>query len=577
MPTRCHAHRAPWLLMLLLGLWSCGESTDPGGTAEATGPDLIIVNAIVHTGQLDRPRAAAMAVTGGRVTALGSRAEIEALAGAPTEVIDAQGAAVTPGFVDSHIHVRTGARLVTGVDLYGIPDKASWLDRIAARARELPPGEWLLGGRWDYTLAEGELPTRQDLDAVVPDRPVALTDIDYHTTWINSAAMNALGITAETPVPPGGEIQLDPVTGEPTGILLESAESLVYDAIEAGESVADRRQALRQTLAYLNRQGITSIHDMSGDAVLDDYAALLDAGELDLRVWYGVPMPDSAAAAGAVAERREHLAERFPADPERGPLLALGFVKGIIDGVLSTHTAAMLEPYADRPETRGEPFYSLDELRAQVAAATGAGLPVAIHAIGDRGVSMALTAYAEAAAAVPVANRIEHIEVTTPEDVARFAELGVAASMQPNHATGTIGKYITQRLGPERERYAYVWQDMLRAGVQLAISTDWPTAPVEPMVQLADAVLRESPTGLGDGPWYPDNALTLDQALHAYTQGGADLTTWAAETGALAPGHWADFVIWDGPLPDPVDRTIVDREVQATYLAGRAVYRRDAP
>jgi len=574
MPIPRSARRAAVSLLALLGLWSCSDGA--GAPADAAA-DLIVVNASVHSGQLAAPRAEALAVRGGRVAAIGSRAEVEALAGDTTAVIDAGGAAVTPGFVDSHIHVRTGARLVTGVDLYGIPDKASWLERIAARAAELPPGEWLLGGRWDYTLAEGELPTRQDLDAVVPDRPVALTDVDYHTTWINSAAMSALGITAETPVPPGGEIQLDPRSGEPTGILLESAESLVFDAIEAGESVTERREALRRTLAYLTRQGITSIHDMSGNAVLDDYAALLEAGELDLRVWYGVPMPESAAAAEAVAARRKRLAERFPADPERGPLLALGFVKGYIDGVLSTYTAAMLEPYADRPGTRGEPFYSLDELRAQIAGATGAGLPVAMHAIGDRAVSMALTAYGEGAAPVPAPNRIEHIEVIAPGDVARFAELGVAASMQPNHATGTIGKYISDRLGPEREAHGYVWQDMLRAGVHLAISTDWPTAPVEPMIQLADAVLRESPTGLGDGPWYPDNALTLDQALHAYTQRGADLSSWAAETGALAVGHWADFVIWDGPLPDPVDRSIVERTVRATYLAGRPVYQRNTP
>lgn len=574
MPIPPTARRATLSLLALLGLWGCGDRAKAPLAAAA---DLIVVNAVVHSGQLGEPRADALAVRGGRVAAIGSRAEVEALAGDTTAVIDAGGAAVTPGFVDSHIHVRTGARLVTGVDLYGIPDKASWLERIAARAAELPPGEWLLGGRWDHTLAEGELPTRQDLDAVVPDRPVALTDVDYHTTWINSAAMSALGITAETPVPPGGEIKLDPRSGEPTGILLESAESLVFDAIEAGESVTERREALRRTLAYLTRQGITSIHDMSGNAVLDDYAALLEAGELDLRVWYGVPMPESAAAAEAVAARRKRLAERFPADPERGPLLALGFVKGYIDGVLSTYTAAMLEPYADRPGTRGEPFYSLDELRAQIAGATGAGLPVAMHAIGDRAVSMALTAYGEGAAPVPVPNRIEHIEVTTPEDVARFAELGVAASMQPNHATGTIGKYIGDRLGPEREGHAYVWQDMLRAGVHLAISTDWPTAPVEPMIQLADAVLRESPTGLGDGPWYADNALTLDQALHAYSQGGADLSTWGADTGALAVGHWADFVIWDGPLPDPVDRSIVERTVRATYLAGRPVYQRNTP
>lgn len=574
MPIPPSARRAILSLLALIGLWSC---SDQGEDAVDAAADLIVVNAAVHSGQLAEPRAEALAVRGGRVAAIGSRAEIEALAGDATAVVDAGGAAVTPGFVDSHIHVRTGARLVTGVDLYGIPDKASWLERIAARSAELPPGEWLLGGRWDYTLAEGELPTRQDLDAVVPDRPVALTDIDYHTTWINSAAMKALGITAETPVPPGGEIQLDPGSGEPTGILLESAESLVFDAIEAGESVAERREALRRTLAYLTRQGITGIHDMSGNAVLDDYAALLEAGELDLRVWYGVPMPESAAAAEAMAARRARLAERFPADPGRGPLLALGFVKGFIDGVLSTHTAAMLEPYADRPGTRGEPFYSLDELQAQIAGATGAGLPVALHAIGDRAVSMALTAYGEGAAPVPVPNRIEHIEVVAPEDVARFAELGVAASMQPNHATGTIGKYISDRLGPEREAHAYVWQDMLRAGVHLAISTDWPTAPVEPMIQLADAVLRESPTGLKDGPWYPDNALTLDQALHAYTQGGADLSSWGADTGSLAVGHWADFVIWDGPLPDPVDRSIVERTVRATYLAGRPVYQREAP
>lgn len=539
------------------------------------GVDLIVVNADIRTSDPARPAAQAFAVTDGKFVAVGTKEDIRQLAGDDTEVIDAGGASVLPGFIDGHTHIGGGADLVNGVDLYGIPDKKVWLRMIGERSAQLPAGEWLVGGRWDYTLAEGELPTREDIDSVVPDRPVALDDVDGHSTWVNSKAMELLGITRDTPVPEGGEIVLDPATGEPTGILKEGAARLISQSGLLTRSDAKRRADLRQTVKFVNSMGITSAHDMGDLAGLYDYLSLLEADALTLRVWYGVFADGTGTKAPDYARMRDEIrartAQKMVAKSE-GPLLEFGYFKTVIDGVLSTHTAVMLAPYSDRPEVTGVPFSSQDHFTEFVRAGNENGFPVAIHAIGDRAINMALNAFEAGARPLALQNRIEHIEVIAPGDVRRFADLKVAASMQPNHATGTIGKYITERIGPERERYAYVWKDMLKAGVHLVFGSDWATSPLSPLVQISDAVFRESPTGLGDGTWYPANAVTFDEALRAFTQAGADMTDWADQIGSISVGKWADFVVLSGTLPEPFDRSFRELKVDATFVAGRRVY-----
>lgn len=557
-------------------LSACSE-TDDLQTAKIIA-DLIVENADIRTADPGQPKAQAFAIKGGRFLAIGSTDDIAAHKGAATKTVDAGGATITPGFVDSHTHLAAGSDLVVGVDLSYVPEKSVWLQRIAKRSAELPPGEWLIGGGWDYTLGEGKYPTKEDIDSVVPDRPVFLGDIDFHSAWANSKALEMAGITADTKAPVGGTIALDPETGEPTGILKEGAMGLIQRLPGLQKDEAQRRAALLQSVRYANSLGITSVHDMDRGAGVEDYLALAEAGDLSVRVWYGKFIGRTAgtdAVAKAAAERAM-INQRMAAsalNQQQGPTFTFGYLKMMIDGVLSTHTAVMAEPYSDRPGFKGEPFTSQENMERVVAAGNAADFPIAIHAIGDGAVDMVLDAYENAAVkALPAPNRIEHLEVARPNTAARMRALNVVASMQPNHATGTIGKYINDRIGDERENHAYIWKDMLKGGVQLVLGSDWPTSPLGPLTQINDAVFRESPFGLGDGPWHAENALSFDEALRGFTQSGADITAWADEIGSITAGKWADFVILDGALPTPLDRSIRQRSVVATYLAGKAVY-----
>jgi predicted amidohydrolase YtcJ len=547
---------------------SCSEAPEGPPAPSVEAADLVVRGADVRTADPERTRATAFAVRAGRIVAVGSDAEIEPWLGADTSVVDAGGATVLPGFVDGHTHLALGSVLVAGVDLFGMPDKRQWLAAIAGKVDTLQPGEWVLGGRWDYTIAEHVYPTREELDAVAPDNPVALTDVDYHSMWVNSRALEAAGITGESEAPMGGEIVLDPATGEPTGILKETAMGLVGRSASFVEARQAAATDLAATVRYVNSLGITSVHDMAGPEVLAGYRDLADGGGLTLRVWFGMT---DVVEEGRAAELAAVRADYRRSEEAFGPLLELGYLKHIIDGVLSTHTALMIEPYSDDPHADPEPFSEYEDLVRYVREGNGAGFPVATHAIGDRAVRMTLDSF-EAAGVQGLANRIEHIEVVAPEDVPRFRELGVAASMQPNHGTGVIGKYITDRVGEERERHSYVWGDFLREGVHLALSSDWPTAPMSPLVQLADATLRESPYGLREGPWYPDQALSFDEALYAYTQANADLSAWGAEIGSLAVGKWADFVVLDGTLSAAPGRELLERRVAETWLAGQRLH-----
>jgi len=556
-------------LLLLLG--ACSNDDQPA--APTGGADLIVVNADAYTSNPDAPRTQAFAVKDGRFIAVGSTDEIASMAGPSTEVIDAAGRTVTPGFIDGHIHLVLGLRLLTGVDLSYIPEKSKWLEIIAQKDKELPEGQWIIGGNWDYTLGEGKLPSKEDLDAVVPNRPVLLEDIDGHSAWANSKAIQLAGITANSPVPVGGQILIDPATGEPTGIFLEQA-IVLFDDLPGQIPTADQtRSALVQAIKNANSYGITSVHEIATLDAAGLYQDLQENQELTLRTWFGTVGLNEGAEALVAARNDMNLRAKSMELDTLGPLFEYGFIKFYMDGVLSTHTAVLKEPYADRPDVNGVPFMSLSEMKTSIKTANDNGFSVAVHAIGDGAVSMVLDAYADvgnAPAGRP--NRIEHIEVTTPDDVQRFSELGVAPVMQPNHATGTIGKYINQRLGDERENNAYVWQSMLEADANLILSSDWPTSPLDPLAHFSDAIFRESPFGLGDGTWHPEQAVSFEQTLTAYTQSAANLTPWRDQIGSITVGKWADFVVLDGKLPEPMDKSFRERSVKSTYLAGKLVY-----
>ena len=537
-----------------------------------SAPDLIVINADVRTSDPKQNRAEAFAVKDSKFSAIGSSAMINQMVGENTVVIDAQGQTIVPGFIDSHTHLSSGSKIVTGINLTGIREKSVWLEMIKERVKTMKVGEWLLGGRWDYTFENRGYPTRWDLDSVAPNNPVALSDIDGHSMWLNSKALELAGIKADSKVPMGGQIQLDE-EGVPTGILLEGAMDLVWrDETYVRDSDAARDE-IQQVIDYATSLGITSVHDMSSRIELNKYKEMAADQKLNLRIFWGEHSKFSKEEDSTNQDNLiyELIDEYKINDDELGPMIEYGFIKYVIDGVLSTHTAALVDPYSDMPDTVGEPFYIQNEINRLVKRANTLGMPVAIHAIGDRGVEMALNAF-EYSNHPHLANRVEHIEVVQSGTVERFEQLNVTASMQPNHGTGVIGKYITPRIGKEREQFAYVWNDFLKGGVRLALSSDFATSPFSPLVHLYDAVFRESPSGLYDGPWYPEQRISFDQALFAYTQTGADLSGWGDQIGSITNGKWADFVILDQRLSEPVGKELKETLVTSTFFAGKEVY-----
>lgn len=544
-------------------------------------PELIVINADVYTVDPAAPRIDAFAVEQGKFTVLGSTTEIRAMAARSTRVIDAGGRTVTPGFIDGHSHVRGSSPAVAGVDLSYIADKDEWLRLIEEADKRLPDGEWLTGRGWDHTVIDGVYPTKQMLDEIVPDRPIILGHIDGHYAWANSRAFELAGVTADSEVPPGGEIVVDPQTGDTTGILLEGAQGLIRRVVP---ELSDdrRREGLAAMERYANSFGVTGLHQM-GD--LEDYLYVVENGDPTLRVWYGYrgpngPLDDFDSVVDAIRRVQADTAARVTVTGKEetvGPLLRVGFVKLMNDGVLSAHTAVLQESYRDREGWKGEYITSPGDLAAQVEKLTAAGLPVAIHSIGDAAVHASLDAFAAALKNdVPYPNRIEHIELIEASDIPRFKALGVVASMQPNHGTNSIG-YVPERVGTHREDRAYVWKSMLDAGVPLVFGADYATSPLNPLVQIADAMFRVSPFGFNNGQsWHPEQALSFEAALHAYTQAGANVTPWKNEIGSITPGKWADFVILDGVVPVPMNENFRTLAVSATYFAGREVYAAEA-
>jgi predicted amidohydrolase YtcJ len=556
---------APALLLCLL-VSGCGASEPPA--------DLIVRGADVRTAA-DSARANAFAVRDGRFVAVGDDRDVEPFRGPDTLVIEGGGRSVLPGLIDAHVHFGSGIPLLRGVNLYGIPSREEWLRRVAERAAELPEGTWILGGRWDHTLVEGGLlPTRTDLDAVAPRHPVALADVDGHSTWANSLALELAGITADTPDPEGGRILHDD-SGEPTGILLEAGWLVTRHVPEL--EPAERLDALHDTLRFATSVGITTAHDMASASRLDDYVTLLEQDRLPLRIWFGTyGGPEDV---DYLAARREQVAAAVAdlTTPQQGLRLQHGYVKLGIDGVLSTRTAALLEPYADDRTTSGLPTLEQEALDELVAAYNEAGFPVAIHAIGDRGVRMSLDAFerSQARHTPPLPNRIEHDEVVSPDDAGRFAELGVVASMTPHHCISGIDKYNTARLGLERAAWSFPWGRLRDRGATLVFGSDWATAPLAPLEHLYAATLREKPGGGPPGGWHPDNRLTWEEALRAYTIGPARIIGRGDEIGSIEVGKLADFVLLNAPVPDPVDRSLLELTVAETWIGGERVYARE--
>jgi predicted amidohydrolase YtcJ len=513
------------------------------------------------------PRAQAIAVSGGRIVALGSDAEIQELKGKNTQVVDLGRHFVMPGFNDAHVHLANAGFEKLDVDLAGVRSLAEMQERIAARAKTTPAGEWLTGRGWDHTLwPRQELPIRQDIDEVTGDHPAVFTRVDGHIAVANSAALKFASITASTPDPMGGKIDRYP-GGEPTGILRETAKDELLAKVPQ-PSQAQRRRALELALADAAHSGVTSAQDNS---VWEDFLIFEDLeneDKLTLRVaeW----LPFDAPVEVLQAHRAHH--------PQSDNLLHTTMLKGFMDGSLGSRTAALLAPYADDPGNSGLPRYEQGRLNRMAVERVRAGFQLGFHAIGDRAVEMALQAFAEAkrdarergqGPAQGFRFRVEHAQVTTPEQVKRFAELDVIASMQPCHLL-TDMRWAEARLGKKRAAHSYAWKEFLEAGVPLAFGTDYPVEPITPFRGLYAAVTRRSEDGKQE--YFPDGRLTIEQAIAAYTIGSAYAEFAKREKGLLQPGMLADFVVLDRDITKAPPEEILKTQVLRTVVGGKTVY-----
>lgn len=551
------------LVAAAAGAAACG-----GGAPAGRPADLIIVNARVWTVDAARPEAQALAVTGDRIAAVGARADVERLRGAGTRTIDAGGRFVMPGFDDAHIHLMTGGAQLDSVDLKDAPSPAEFARRIGQRAKSIAKGEWILGGNWDEQAWPGApLPTRELVDPLTPDTPVFVSRYDEHMSLANSAALRLAGVTAKTPDPPGGVIVRD-AKGTPTGILKDAAQSYVFKVVPP-PTTEQRLRTVRRALAHMASLGVTSVQDMGPDP--DDvaaYAALAASGELTARI-RAVPSETSLAA-------------RLASGPVRNPsfpFLQVGGAKGFADGSLGSTTAYFFEPYADAPGSRGllaDEMQPIDQMRARLTTIDKAGEQLCIHAIGDQAISMVLDLFDDVQRANGARDRrprIEHSQHVAPKDFDRYARLGVIASVQPYHAIDD-GKWAEKRIGPERVKTTYPFRSFLDHNVRLAFGTDWPVAPLDPMLALYAAVTRATLDGKHPEGWVPEQKVTVAQAIEAYTVGAAYAEFKEKEKGSITLGKVADIVVLSAdPTAVPPER-LRDLKVDVTIAGGKIVYER---
>ncbi|MBK8598092.1 MAG: amidohydrolase [Holophagales bacterium] len=538
--------------------------------------DLLLTGGRIWTADPSRPWAEAVAVRDGRVLFVGSDAEAAKRKGPKTKTIALKGRLVTPGFEDAHIHLMSGARNLERVDLAEETSLPAMQERIRKFAQANPDSPWVVGRGWVYGSFPGGLPTREQLDAVVPDRPAYMDCYDGHTGWANSKALALAGITKETKDPVNGTIVRDPKTGEPTGALKEAAGSLVEALIP--EPTAERHYALLlQALTLLNRTGITAVQDAGWTpGEVARFLPLLERargeGKLTVRTRMTIDIPPDDPASGIAEAVR--LGKRYP-----DGAIVFGGVKGYVDGVIESHTAAMLSPWSDDPALgKGTPRWEQAALDRAVAAADKAGLQVWLHSIGDRGIRMALDAYAAAAkqnGPRDRRHRVEHVEAIAAEDAPRFAALGAVASMQPLHANPDQNneEVWSRNVGPERAGRGFAWRLIEKSGGRLAFGSDWPVVTPDVFRGLYCATARRTREGKPAGGWQPQLAVTTEDALRHYTIDAAWAGFGEKERGSITVGRRADLVVLSRDLLAAPPEEILKTQVLLTLFEGRPVWR----
>jgi predicted amidohydrolase YtcJ len=507
-------------------------------------------------------RVTALAVRVGVIGASGADAEIlRNWRGPKTEVVDLHGDFVTPGFNDAHVHLASAGLEKLRIDLVGSKSLEEMQQRIAAAAAKAAPGAWLEGRGWDHMLwATKQLPTRLDLDKVTARHPAVFTRVDGHIAIANSAALVAAGVDRATADPAGGKFDRRP-SGELTGIVRENAVDAIYSHAPP-PSASQRRRALELATEDAVRNGVTSVQDYSTWNDFLVFEQMEREGALPLRVTEWLSFDDPL----------DVLEKQRAAHSLDDPLLHTGMLKGFMDGSLGSRTAALLAPYADDPANSGIPLYEQERLDQMTVERAKAGFQIGFHAIGDRGAQMALDAFAAAEATgygKDLRFRIEHAQVVSAGDFERFRELGVIASMQPSHLL-TDMHWAEARLGPERTKTSYAWKSFLNHGVPLAFGTDYPVEPVTPFRGLYAALTREDETG--EMSYHPEERLTIEEALYAYTEGAAYAEFAETKKGKLVPGESADFVVLDRDITKIPATDVLGTKVLRTVVRGRTVW-----
>lgn len=533
-----------------------------------TFADMVLVHGRIWTENPPQKEAEAIAIVGNRIASVGSSEEILKLAGPSTRVIELHGRRVVPGFNDAHVHFVDGGTALTSVQLNGAKSEQEFRARIAAFARKLPKGAWILHGEWDHEQwTPAELPDHQSIDGVTPDNPVFVERVDGHMALANALAMKVAGVSKETRDVPGGVIVRD-AHGNPTGIFKDAAEGLIEKAIPA-RGPEQLRAAVVAAEKYALENGVTSVQDMSGmPDTFRVYEQLLDEGELHVRVSAHQPLRTwkRLAAVGIMAIFGNEM-------------LHIGGLKGFADGSLGSTTAWFFKPYLDAPSTSGIPSDELsnpDEMYANIAGADHAGLQIAIHAIGDRANHTILGFYERAERENGGGDRrfrIEHAQHLLPSDIPRFAALHVIASMQPYHAIDD-GRWAAKRIDAGRLKTSYAWRSLLDAGATLAFGSDWPVAPMVPLSGIYAAVTRQTLDGKNPGGWIPEQKITVAEAVHAYTVGAAFAEREEGIKGSIAVGKLADLAVLSEDIfaIDPAE--IANTRVDMTVFDGKIAYER---
>ncbi len=538
--------------------------------------ETVFINGVVYLVEPSGARAEALAVLDGKIAAVGTTEELEKWIGPDTRVIDLEGRFLMPGFNDAHTHIVGGGLGLLSVNVEGTRSLAEFQQRIRDRLSEFEPGEWVHGRGWDHSLWPGNrIPTRAELDAISTEHPLLFTRVDGHSAVANSLALELSGVTGETEAPQGGEIVLDRA-GKPTGWLKETAIGLVSRNIP-GATREQRKQGLMLALEIAARNGITSIQDNSVRGGADD-----DNGWMDFEIMR--ELRDEEALTVRVTEwlpfsaPLEWLEEKRKQGGTSDSWLKTGALKGVSDGSGGSLSAAMLEPFANAPGNTGLLRGNPEQWKKMVQERDAAGFQVTIHAIGDRAVRVALDAFQYALEVNRRKNarhRIEHSQFVHPDDVPRFAELGVIASVQPCHLLSDL-RWAPALLGPEREGEAYAWQSLQSAGARLAFGTDYSVEPLNPFRGLYAAVARQFEDGSGpEGGWPPGERITIEEAIRAYTLGSAYAEFEEERKGSLTPGMFADLVVLSQDITSVAPFEILKTEVHMTMVGGRVVYERE--